>query len=160
MLKGHPMMKWVVGALAVSVFLSFLWHENKAVKAGKQEVIDEYANAAAEQAVEALQSELELVKAKGKADEQLIREKQALVAERDALIRSLQQRLKRPQATEANPTPPSSGEACTGAQLYKEDGEFLAREAARAEELIVQRDYYYERYEDARQQLEKLNGKD
>ena len=49
------------------------------------------------------------------------------------------------------------GETCTGAQLYREDAEFLAREAARAERVRIERDDLYERYEEARIALERLN---
>lgn len=50
-------------------------------------------------------------------------------------------------------------ETCTGSQLYREDGEFLAREAARAERILEERDFYWERYEEARVKLEELNAK-
>lgn len=50
-------------------------------------------------------------------------------------------------------------QACSGRELYKEDGEFLTREAARAEALIEERDYYYDQYEHAREVLAK-QGKD
>lgn len=43
--------------------------------------------------------------------------------------------------------------ACTGAELSREDGEFLAGEAARAEELIKERDFYYKQYEQVRKKL-------
>lgn len=47
----------------------------------------------------------------------------------------------------------SAKQSCTGAQLFREDAEFLAREAARADAVIVERDYYYDEYEHARQLL-------
>lgn len=43
---------------------------------------------------------------------------------------------------------------CTGAELYREDGLFLAGEAARAEKIIKERDYYYDEYERARAALD------
>ena len=49
--------------------------------------------------------------------------------------------------------PAAAGEACTGTKLFREDAEFLTREAARADQLIIERDYYYERYEAARREL-------
>lgn len=45
--------------------------------------------------------------------------------------------------------------SCEGSQLFREDAEFLTREAARADQVIVERDYYYEQYEAVRK---KLNG--
>lgn len=50
-------------------------------------------------------------------------------------------------------------EACTGAQLYREDGEFLAREAARAERTLEERNFYWQQYENARMKLEELNDR-
>lgn len=68
--------------------------------------------------------------------------------------------LKRPKRTSSSVSP-SVGSTCTGAQLYREDGEFLAGEASRAQRIMEERNYYYERYEDARQQIERMkNGKD
>ena len=46
---------------------------------------------------------------------------------------------------------------CAGTELFREDAEFLTREAARADEIVVERNYYYERYEDARKQLKQLS---
>ena len=45
--------------------------------------------------------------------------------------------------------------SCTGRELYREDGEFLAREASRAEKVLTERNYWYEQYESARKELEK-----
>lgn len=72
----------------------------------------------------------------------------------DALV-SLRHRQSRPKhlvITEVR-------ETCTGRELYREDAEFLTREAARAEQLIEERDYYYNAYEDARLKLEALNDR-
>lgn len=44
--------------------------------------------------------------------------------------------------------------ACPGAELSREDAEFLIREAARAEKVLKERDYYYGNYEKARKRLE------
>lgn len=63
-------------------------------------------------------------------------------------LRMLRERPNRP----SDPATPS-GEACTGTKLFREDAEFLTREAARADRAVAERDYYYERYEDARRTL-------
>lgn len=52
---------------------------------------------------------------------------------------------------------PGALQACTGAELSREDGEFLAGEAARAEALIVERDFYYKQYEQVRKNLHESN---
>lgn len=64
-------------------------------------------------------------------------------------LRLLRERPARP----TNPSTSPSGEACTGTKLFREDAEFLTREAARADQLAAERDYYYERYENARRTL-------
>lgn len=67
--------------------------------------------------------------------------------------RLLRNRPKRPPTITKNPDPIPS---CTGRELYQEDGLFLRREAARAEALIEERDYYYNQYENVRK---SLNGR-
>ena len=66
-----------------------------------------------------------------------------------SLLDSLRNRKTRPTQTGPSTTPQVGG-SCTGAQLYREDAEFLAGEAARADKLTIERDFYYERYERAR----------
>jgi len=69
-------------------------------------------------------------------------------------ISELRNRDKRP----TNYSPPISAPAtCTGTQLYQEDAEFLTREAARADKIIIERDYYYKEYEDARKKLDEYS---
>jgi hypothetical protein len=74
-----------------------------------------------------------------------------------ALSRSLQQRPSRKDSSSASGNPST----CTGAELLREDGEFLAGEAARADRILKERDYYYEQYKRAREALashQKSNG--
>lgn len=52
---------------------------------------------------------------------------------------------------------PGIAQTCTGAELSREDGEFLAGEAARAEVLIKERDFYYKQYEQVRIELNERN---
>lgn len=47
-------------------------------------------------------------------------------------------------------------ETCTGRQLYREDAGFLTGEAASADKVVVDRDFYYNEYERAREALERL----
>lgn len=62
-------------------------------------------------------------------------------------INSLRNRTVRP-ATVASAQP-----ACTGAGLYRDDAEFLARLASDADQVKIERDYYYGQYESARKLL-------
>lgn len=66
-----------------------------------------------------------------------------------ALSRSLQQRPSR----EGGSSAPGDSKTCTGAELLREDGEFLAGEAARADRILKERDYYYEQYRRAQEAL-------
>lgn len=62
-----------------------------------------------------------------------------LVREHTTLVDSLRQRAQRPDSAAGVPQDSTAGAepatGCTGAQLYRQDGEFLAREAARADQL-------------------------
>lgn len=75
-----------------------------------------------------------------------------------ALADSLRQRPARPASGAGLPAPagarPAAG-GCNGAQLYREDGEFLAREAARADTLRIELGACHAAYERAR---EIVNG--
>lgn len=77
---------------------------------------------------------------------------QAADAKYSALLDSLRKRQSRPSQARPSATTEVAS-SCTGAQLYREDAEFLAGEAARADKVTIERDYYYERYEDARNLL-------
>lgn len=76
------------------------------------------------------------------------------------LATALSELHKRPSRTSTpNPTQVTSVTTpCTGTQLFKEDGQFLAREAARGDKVIVERDYYYEQYEEARKLLNEYSN--
>ena len=79
---------------------------------------------------------------------------QALNVDLDNALNKLRTRNTRP----INYSPaPGITSTCSGAELFREDAEFLTREANRADQVIIERDYYYERYEDARNQLKQLS---
>ena len=52
----------------------------------------------------------------------------------------------RPTRTEYIALNPEAGNTCTGRELPREDGEFLAGEAASAQKVVAERDYYYNEY--------------
>lgn len=76
------------------------------------------------------------------------------------LVSSINSLSKRPQRPTDNSPASSVVQACTGRELYREDGEFLIREAARADQVVVERNYYYEQYESARALLAKQRSND
>lgn len=81
----------------------------------------------------------------------------ALNSSLDAAIAGLSSRPARPDAGSVPSNPASaaggSGPGCTGAGLYREDGGFLAREAARAKGLAIQLAACQAQYNSARDKL-------
>lgn len=146
-----------IGAVGVLIALGISYHildKRNAVQdaLGAQraiyeaKVLEESAKAQ-ETSISLLNSALEDLKRK---DEELknINDKYA------SLSRSLQQRPSRKDS----PSSPKGGGTCTGAELLREDGEFLAREAARADRILKERDYYYEQYRRAAEALAAHQG--
>lgn len=111
------------------------------------------------------QTKLDNAKAKTAKTEDELR-LNALQAQKDkdaqiaALSSSLNDALKRLRDRQERPPAQPSGEiasvggSCPAVQLYREDAEFLTKESYRAESVLIERDYYYEQYEDARKKLD------
>lgn len=76
-----------------------------------------------------------------------------ITRERNRLSLLLSKRPTRPEGTVITDT----GSSCTGTQLYREDGEFLSGEAARADKILTERDFYYDQYEQARKKIDEFN---
>lgn len=143
----------IIASVAV---LAALWafHEYdkaQAVQEVRKELVaksKEYAERS-ERATKALEASLRL-ESKHKDDK-------IAVIERN--LRSSIERLRDRPVRPSVVTVTEIREACTGAQLYREDGEFLAREAARAERILEERNFYWQQYENARVKLEELNDR-
>ena len=75
----------------------------------------------------------------------------------NATVSELRKRPSRIEFSSNSSSNASNTSPCTGAQLSREDGEFLAGEAARAQVLVAERDYYYNLYEQARIKLNERN---
>lgn len=83
----------------------------------------------------------------------------AIVLERDRTIAWLRNRPSRPAPSPASTvdTPaPEPAQSCTGASLYREDGEFLAGEAARADRILSELDACQKQYGDAEIALKRF----
>lgn len=83
----------------------------------------------------------------------------AIVLERDRIIAGLRNRPSRPAPSPASPIDPAPAEpaaSCTGATLYREDGEFLAGEAARAERILSELGACQKQYGDAEIALKRF----
>lgn len=111
-------------------------------------------------AVQVAEAKTKTIEAESKLREQKVvsdakREKDVSELERKHAIavKRLQQRPSRP----APGTITETVYSCTGAQLYREDGQFLRGEALRADQAVIDRDYYYNAYEQARLKLEELS---
>lgn len=144
-------LKWV--AIGVAALLLVAWHHYD-----KRDAINrvhaEYALKAYKASENSHQTTVDLLNSSlaslGKKDEEIKR----ISSSYDALVDSLRKRPTR-DSSPASSTPST----CTGAQLYREDGTFLAGEAARAERITKERDFYYEQYERARLSLDALKRK-
>lgn len=82
--------------------------------------------------------------------------------ELDESLRRLRERPVRPAESDGGvPANPGSGldaKGCTGAGLFAQDGEFLAREASRANALRARLTYCEDRYRDAQTMINSLGG--
>lgn len=143
-------------AFILGVWCLHTYDKNKAVEAAKSVLISEYnekllkANAKAT----AVQTEMQTGADKQKE------EKDAKIKELDTkLAATLNELRKRPKRPPDNTQDSTTSKACTASSLYAEDAEFLAREAARADSILLERDYYYSEYESVRRTLDSLTNK-
>lgn len=141
----------LVALLLVLVVWFHMYSKDKAVEQYKQErdTQDLIAITRTERANEALEASTR--KELERKDEKINR----ISVESDAAIERLRNRPSRPN----NDSPPEDRRSCRGTELYREDAEFLTREAARAERIREERDYFWQQYENARVKLGELNGK-
>lgn len=121
-----------------------------------QHLQQEVAKAAQVAEEVALQHSKDLASAKATSDQEKDEAIKRNTASYTALVNSLRQRAARPAGHTSNTQAVAS---CDGTQLYREDAEFLAGEAARADQAIIDRDYYYGQYESVRKLLNP-EGKD
>ena len=141
--------------IALAAFLVALWafHEYDKAQA-VNEVVEQ-----AEKASKDYKERTERVQKTLDASHRLaLKEKDVKIT---SIERNLRSDIKRLRNREVRPnvvTITETRETCTGTGLYREDAEFLTREAARAEKVRIERDYYWQQYEDARLKLGELNG--
>lgn len=152
---------WKIGTLCVLVCLGIGSHYylqkravNTAITVTTTKIETLYKDKLIKAQQEAAEASAALNAAKSKADKEKQDAVQAVDAKYADLVSSLQKRPTRSDLTSSVKSAVASArKACTGASLYREDAEFLAGEAARADKVILERDYYYGRYEDARTKL-------
>ena len=102
---------------------------------------------------EAVEKQQQLQMGADKLRQEKDREIRDIAARNTALVNSLRDRQSRSTAnSSAVPNTPSTGQsACTGKQLYREDGEFLVRLSREADELAAALNQCYKQYNAARQ---------
>ena len=140
--------------IALAAFLVALWafHEYDKAQA-VNEVVEQ-----AEKASKDYKERTERVQKTLDASHRLaLKEKDVKITSIERNLRSDIERLRNREVRPNVVTITETRETCTGTGLYREDAEFLTREAARAEEVRIERDYFWQQYENARLELEKLN---
>ena len=144
------MLSWLKGGIFVALLSATLTFHFMTVAKHKQIEKLEAAIVLQEEQKKALEKQGEIALEALKVEQEKNEQIKLLTAESESLRLSLQQRPSR-YTPENLPTEVTS--SCTGGELFKEDGEFLVREAARADKLIAERDYWYKQYEQARKKL-------
>ena len=149
---------WILGGV-LAIGLAAGGGYYKGNSAGKSEVQQAWDKEKAEQYAayakgqeEARQREQELQANADKLRKEKDAEIKNINARATALANSLRDRQARP--TETSAVPSAAGlrpTACTGKELYREDGEFLIRVAREADELRAALDQCYKQYNAARQ---------
>lgn len=154
----------LVAVLLVTALASKLYSEHvdavsEARKQGKAEVVQEYNREYVEGLEQQILSSKSLLAKANKTIEENEIKRKADNARYEHIISSLRNRPLRSEANIDSSSPSVSTCSSTGAGLYREDGEFLAGEAAEAAEIVRERDYYYRSLKELTEELEQLNGK-
>lgn len=140
--------------IALAAFLVALWAFHEYDKAQAVNKVVEQA----EKASKDYKERTERVQKTLDASHRLaLKEKDVKITSIERNLRSDIERLRNREVRPNVVTITETRETCTGTGLYREDAEFLTREAARAEKVRIERDYYWQQYENARLELEKLN---
>jgi hypothetical protein len=154
---GIVMNRWVIGGIVTVLLLAGVWW--KGYGSGKETVQREWAQNRAQQEL----ARAKLVDLVRKTEQQLQQSAdQHQQEKRDALDRltrqhravldSLRDRPQRPApgAVPDRAEPAQSQPGCTGAELHREDAEFLVGEAARADTLRAELEACYVQYDAVR----------
>lgn len=151
----HLRPQLIVAALA---FVALLGTHFVAYDLGKDVITAEWDRAKAADAIrvakaeeEARQTERNMQAAADEFERQKREEIERLTDRHRALVDSLRKRAARP----ASYVPSVAGDAqsaavCTGAELHREDAEFLVGEAARADQLRAELEACYQQYDKVR----------
>ena len=144
----------IIIAVIGGLYGSHTYLVHKAVNAKEQELRAEFRQQVLESIEDATKTEDKLRNSLNKKIQERDKQIANITAEHARLNRMLNTRPSR----EDNSQTPGSEPSCTGSKLYREDGEFLTGEAARAEKLIEDRDFYYQVYLKTYNELEELRN--
>lgn len=144
----------LISAIALGAYFLHRNIVSNEVDLARNELISKYDKALQEEKNKANEIQSKLLQ--DTIDELAIKNEKIknLNRELDSILTSLQYRNGRSNGSETSEV----AGTCTGAGLFREDGEFLAREASRADRILAERNFYYERYESARKELEALRN--
>ena len=150
----------VIGVLVAGI--AGTWHTNRverAVEAATNSLTEKYSATYVEGLEASLKASNTLLAGALQDKESLENEKTTLSTQHKSVVAGLQHRGTRAESKAATPNISAAPvvQTCTGAELSREDSEFLAGEAARADQILSERNYYYNQYEKARLAVEKLN---
>lgn len=145
------MFTWIKVAIVSVVVVALLAFHLNAIEDAKDEVNKKWQAAELKKDLERKEKEKTILDSALELEREKNAEIKRLSLVADNLRNSLRNRPSR--ETIVYRDNPGTGQTCTGAELSREDGEFLAGEAARAEELIKERDFYYKQYEQVRKKL-------
>ena len=150
---------WLILAAVVAIGVAAGGGYYQGNSAGKAEVQQQWDKEKAEQYAqyakameESVEKQQQLQMGADKLRQEKDREIRDIAARNTALANSLRDRQTRSTQTGSVPSTTGVGQsACTGKELYREDGEFLVRLAREADELRVALKQCYAQYEAARQ---------
>lgn len=131
---------WIALALAAALAFSHVF----VYRAGRAAIRSQWDQQIAKDVIAARAKEQQLQDQANESEKAKDEQIQTINARLDAALGELRKRPQRPAVM-----PKDSGAGCrtTGAGLYRDDGDFLARLAARADAIAAERDACYRQYQ-------------
>lgn len=149
------MLMWIRITIVSSVFAALIGFHLNAIDKAEDRVNKKWEAAELEKDLERKEKEKTIL------DNALVleREKNAEITKLSRTVDNLRYSLRNRPSRETirHVESPEAPRTCTGSELSREDGEFLAGEAARAAVIAKERDYYYQQYEQVRIKLNERN---
>lgn len=143
----------IILAIIAALLGLHYYDRGKAVERAKNEMVSSYNKAL-----------LEKIEQSQRAEDEIRNQSKQLIDKKDEKIKLLGNSVKRlnglfynrPQRPLDHSINTLPSPSCTGRELFREDGEFLTREASRADRVVIERDYYYREYLNLYNVLEEM----